>query len=163
MSNRKARKLGYFEEYCTKHPSCVVSMVAILGRSREEEEAKEDDVPTTISEGMETLRVQIPNNVQPGEEFQVYAGGRYVRVRCPLDSKPGQTLQITVPVDRPSSSIQTPITQMCEVMVPKDVKPGEPFTIIVKNFKVSVTCPKNAMPGQEVRFSLPVELWKKVL
>ena len=139
MSNRKARKLGYFEEYCTKHPSCVVSMVAILGPSRDEEEAKEDDVPTTTSEGMETLRVQIPNNVQPGEEFQVYVGGRIVRIRCPLDSKPGQTLQITVPVDRPSSSIQkTPITH------------------------IPVTCPENAMPGQEVRFNLPVALWKKV-
>eukprot|EP00560_Eucampia_antarctica_P000893 CAMPEP_0197835122 /NCGR_PEP_ID=MMETSP1437-20131217/24804_1 /TAXON_ID=49252 ORGANISM="Eucampia antarctica, Strain CCMP1452" /NCGR_SAMPLE_ID=MMETSP1437 /ASSEMBLY_ACC=CAM_ASM_001096 /LENGTH=758 /DNA_ID=CAMNT_0043440319 /DNA_START=49 /DNA_END=2325 /DNA_ORIENTATION=+ len=45
------------------------------------------------------FRVQVPNNVQPGEEFQVHANGRIVRVRCPPDSRAGQYLQITVPVD----------------------------------------------------------------
>eukprot|EP00970_Alexandrium_tamarense_P009157 scaffold1803_cov195-Alexandrium_tamarense.AAC.33 len=35
----------------------------------------------------------------PGDEFQVYAGSRIVRVKCPADSRPGQSLQITVPVD----------------------------------------------------------------
>ena len=49
--------------------------------------------------GMANFRVKIPVNVLPGEEFQVYAGSQIVRVRCPTDSKPGQSLQITVPVN----------------------------------------------------------------
>ena len=48
---------------------------------------------------MATFRVPVPSNVRPGEEFQVFAGGRIVRVKCPLDSRPGQSLQISVPVD----------------------------------------------------------------
>ncbi len=48
---------------------------------------------------MATFRVRIPDNVAPGEEFQVYAGTQIVRVRCPEDSRPGQALQISVPVN----------------------------------------------------------------
>ncbi|KAL7554541.1 hypothetical protein ACHAWF_018001, partial [Thalassiosira exigua] len=54
----------------------------------------------SVGGGMATFRVPVPGNVKPGEEFQVFAGGRIVRVRCPLDSRPGQSLQITVPVDQ---------------------------------------------------------------
>jgi hypothetical protein len=53
----------------------------------------------SISGGNTVFRVTVPDNVSPGEEFQVYAGSRIVRVRCPPDSRPGQSLQITVPVD----------------------------------------------------------------
>eukprot|EP00531_Pseudo-nitzschia_arenysensis_P006133 CAMPEP_0116121812 /NCGR_PEP_ID=MMETSP0329-20121206/3892_1 /TAXON_ID=697910 /ORGANISM="Pseudo-nitzschia arenysensis, Strain B593" /LENGTH=859 /DNA_ID=CAMNT_0003615641 /DNA_START=144 /DNA_END=2723 /DNA_ORIENTATION=- len=49
--------------------------------------------------GMANFRVKIPENVLPGEEFQVYAGSQIVRVRCPMESQPGQSLQITVPVN----------------------------------------------------------------
>ncbi len=45
------------------------------------------------------FRVTVPDNVMPGEEFQVYAGNRIVKVRCPPNTRPGQSLQITVPVD----------------------------------------------------------------
>jgi len=43
------------------------------------------------------FRIRIPDGVLPGQEFQAYAGERIVRVRCPPDSRPGQSLQITVP------------------------------------------------------------------
>eukprot|EP00978_Attheya_sp_CCMP212_P026041 scaffold84933_cov50-Attheya_sp.AAC.1 len=46
------------------------------------------------------FRVNVPENVSPGEEFSVYAGNRIVRVRCPPDSRPGQSLQITVPAEQ---------------------------------------------------------------
>jgi len=42
-------------------------------------------------------RVTVPDNIEPGQEFQVSAGNRIVRVRCPMDCRPGQSLQITVP------------------------------------------------------------------
>ena len=35
------------------------------------------------SSSPDVYRVRIPSNVRPGEEFQVYAGSRLVRVRCP--------------------------------------------------------------------------------
>ena len=53
---------------------------------------------------MTVFRVMVPDNIAPGEEFQVYAGSRIVRVRCPKDSKPGQSLQITVPADNSSNN-----------------------------------------------------------
>ncbi|OEU08352.1 hypothetical protein FRACYDRAFT_148501, partial [Fragilariopsis cylindrus CCMP1102] len=53
----------------------------------------------TTNNNMTVFRVTVPENTNPGEEFQVYAGSRIVRVRCPLDSRPGQSLQITVPAD----------------------------------------------------------------
>ena len=52
-----------------------------------------------MSGGNTVFRVTVPDNVSPGDEFQVYAGSRIVRVRCPADSRPGQSLQITVPAD----------------------------------------------------------------
>ena len=42
--------------------------------------------------------VTIPPDVEPGENFQVMAGGKIVRVRCPLNSSPGQQVKITLPV-----------------------------------------------------------------
>lgn len=64
----------------------------------------------SVSGGNTVFRVTVPDNVSPGEEFQVYAGSRIVRVRCPPDSRPGQSLQITVPSDpnAPQGGIPTP-------------------------------------------------------
>ena len=42
-------------------------------------------------------RVTIPPGIAPGAEFHVHAGQRRVRVRCPPTSRPGQSLQITLP------------------------------------------------------------------
>ncbi|KAL9183969.1 hypothetical protein ACHAXT_002055 [Thalassiosira profunda] len=211
----------------------------------------------SVGGGMATFRVPVPGNVRPGEEFQVFAGGRIVRVRCPLDRRPGQSLQITVPVDqtdggdggggpkvpelppdsdnvtkipnqelrpgeqpaymvkipegvrggqqfpvtingqqltvtcpnmaRPGMSVrivpppppengatsldrprapqrianpnkQGDKTQMFEVVVPRGVKPGQPFALLAGGVRVLVTCPKNATSGQKIRFNLPIGL-----
>jgi len=53
------------------------------------------------------FRVRVPDSVQPGDEFQVYAGDQIVRVRCPMDSRPGQSLQITIPSESNSNSNNT--------------------------------------------------------
>ncbi len=47
----------------------------------------------------QVFRVMVPNNVQPGQEFQVYAGTRLVRVVCPPNIRGGQPLQLTVPAE----------------------------------------------------------------
>ena len=191
--------------------------------------------------GTSVFRVLIPENVNPGEEFQVYAGSRIVRVRCPSDTRPGQWLSITVPVDnnptpqnkledspnvrrindpnpgapaaymvtipfdvhggqqfpvtiqgqqlmvtcpqnaRPGMSVRvvpppptdptkrTPpqpnapkpkdeSTQLFEVEVPRGVQPGQPFALMAGGQRVLVTCPENALPGQRIRFKLPIAL-----
>ena len=47
----------------------------------------------------QVLRVQVPTGVRPGSEFVVHPQNprRTVRVRCPITSGPGKTLQITIP------------------------------------------------------------------
>ena len=42
-------------------------------------------------------RVAVPAGIQPGADFHVHAGPRRVRARCPPNSRPGQSLQITLP------------------------------------------------------------------
>jgi hypothetical protein len=56
--------------------------------------------PGALSDDTSSFRVMVPDGVEPGQEFQVYAGQRIVRVRCPPNTKPGQYLQINVPVDK---------------------------------------------------------------
>lgn len=53
--------------------------------------SRNDAGPTQV------FRVTVPAGVGPNQEFQVHAGSRVVRVRCPPDVRPGQSLQITVP------------------------------------------------------------------
>lgn len=45
----------------------------------------------------QVYRVTIPEGVRPGTDFSVHAGSRRVRVKCPNTSRPGQSLQITIP------------------------------------------------------------------
>lgn len=52
---------------------------------------------SSTSGNMQVFRVTVPNNVMPNQEFQVYAGSRIVRVRCPVGARPGSSVQITVP------------------------------------------------------------------
>jgi hypothetical protein len=86
-------------------------MKSLFGRKKSSESAKGSSKgggasapgAQNVAGGTTVFRVTVPENVRPGEEFQVYAGSRIVRVKCPPDSKPGQSLQITVPVD-PSGS-----------------------------------------------------------
>jgi len=53
------------------------------------------------------FRVSVPENIRSGQEFQVHAGNRLVRVRCPSNARGGQFLQITVPAD-PSIRLLNP-------------------------------------------------------
>jgi E3 ubiquitin-protein ligase NEDD4 len=125
--------------------------------------------------------VQIPPNVKPGEEFQVYAGSRVVRVRAPKDSKPGTSLQITVPVDPadkerekmaansmqdavPDSENVTkiPNQQLAEgempaymIRIPEGVRPGTQFPVTIGGQQLMVTCPSMARPGNSVRITPP--------
>jgi hypothetical protein len=54
-------------------------------------------VTRTATGPAQVYRVTVPAGVSPGSEFTVHAGPRRVRVRCPNTSRPGQSLQITLP------------------------------------------------------------------
>lgn len=49
------------------------------------------------SSSPQIFRVRIPDHIREGQDFQVYAGTRIVRVRCPPGVSSGQFVQITVP------------------------------------------------------------------
>jgi hypothetical protein len=53
--------------------------------------ADDDDGSSSLS-----FLVHVPDNIQPGQEFQAWAANRLVRVLCPLGVRPGQAVQITV-------------------------------------------------------------------
>lgn len=139
-----------------------------------------------------TYRISIPEGVAPGEDFQVYVRKGLVRVRCPLDARPGMELQIRIPIDSsdgssspaqvrpprssldrmmpsdgqspsaappaaPGGGVDEPL-RMFEVVVPSGVRPGQPFALLAGGVRVLVTCPRNAVSGQKVRFNLPTGL-----
>jgi hypothetical protein len=118
--------------------------------------AKSIDGKTTV------FRVTIPDGTKPGEEFQVFAGNRIVRVRCPANSIPGQSLQITVPVDpdpippKPEGPLDSPNAKKQEdgaymVTVPDGVRSGQQFPVTLAGQTLMVTVPTNAGPGSQVR------------
>mmetsp|Transcript_24039 Transcript_24039/g.31963 ORF Transcript_24039/g.31963 Transcript_24039/m.31963 type:complete len:755 (-) Transcript_24039:785-3049(-) len=146
--------------------------------------------PGAVSMGGQTavFRVTVPENVRPGEEFQVYAGMRIVRVRCPNDSRPGQSLQITVPIDSadqspapggrggpggpggqqrapPSMPDSEGVRRTREldgdgrpaytVEIPRGVRAGQQFSVTVGGQQLMVTCPPNTRPGMSVRIVPP--------
>jgi hypothetical protein len=127
----------------------------------------------TSSDGKSTIfRVAIPLGTLPGQEFQVYAGQKIVRVCCPPNSSPGQLLQISVPIDtttsngverneqRPAGPPDSPNAQRQEdgaymVTVPDGVRPGQQFPVTLAGQTLMVTSPINARPGSQVRVVPP--------
>jgi len=63
-------------------------------------------VSRTTSGPSQVYRVTVPQGVRPGSEFTVHAGPRRVRVRCPATSRPGQSLQITLPPEPETHHLQ---------------------------------------------------------
>ena len=122
--------------------------------------------PDSADADMSTFKVSIPEGISPGQEFQVQAGGRIVRVRCPQNSKPGQTVQITVPKE-PVSAPKLPnspnVTKIQDedgssaymVGIPDGVRGGQQFPVIIEGQELVVTCPPNARPGSKVRVVPP--------
>lgn len=121
------------------------------------------------------FRVTVPEGVEPGQEFQVYAGNRIVRVRCPPGCGPGQSLQITVPVENltasapnlssTSSSTTPPDSPNVErldedppaymVTIPEGTQSEQQFPVTIAGQQLMVTCPAGAGPGAKVRIVPP--------
>lgn len=76
----------------------------------------------------QVYRVTVPSGVVPGNEFTVHAGNRRVRVRCPPSSRPGHSLQITLPPEaltNRSRLAPAPLTRPCSTL-----KKGDPSSPI---------------------------------
>jgi hypothetical protein len=136
---------------------------------------------TTVDGNLTVFRVIVPENVQPGQEWQVYAGSRIVRVKCPPGIKAGQSLQITVPADSSDGGsgsdgcmktggggnmgVNSPNVQRVEnggngpqaymVSVPDHVIGGQKFPVTIQGQQLMVTCPSNSTPGNKVRIVPP--------
>jgi hypothetical protein len=138
---------------------------------------------TSVDGNMAVFRVTVPEGVNPGQEFQVSAGGRIVRVRCPPNTSPGQSLQITVPVDPTGSANSaggsvgssdhlrsdlppdSPNVSRIEeqsngpaaymVTILEGVRGGQQFPVTIQGQLLMVTCPINARPGMKVRIVPP--------
>lgn len=103
----------------------------------------------------QTFLVTIPANVHPGQQFTVNVGGQRFAVTCPPTAGPNQKVRIVPPVIREEPEA-APTTQVFEVAVPEGVQPGQPFALMANDQRVLVTCPPNVVPGQKIRFQLPV-------
>ena len=129
---------------------------------------------SSVGGNTSVFRVTVPDNIRPGEEFQVYAGTRIVRVRCPMDTRPGQSLQISVPVDPTppapgtgtgvgTGGADSPNVRRIEgsqppaymVSIPEGTPPGSQFDVQIRGQLLKVTCPPNAVPGMAVRIVPP--------
>jgi hypothetical protein len=124
------------------------------------------------------FRVPIPDNVEPGQEFQVYADEQIVRVKCPPNSSAGQILRITVTVDPTagsgSQSRQSPKSFLppdspnvapvpnhdggppaYTVTIPEGIHGGQEFPVTIQGQRIMIFCPVNATPGTKVRIVPP--------
>lgn len=119
------------------------------------------------------FRVTIPFNVEPGSDFQVFAGDRLVRVRCPPDSTPGQTLQISLPgggqngqgsgPSAPAGGANSPGVEPAPnngytVRVPGGVAGGQQFPVMINGRQLMVSCPPNGREGMRVQIFPGVDM-----
>ena len=113
-----------------------------------------NDTAAAAGHALETHLVTVPPDIFPGMSFVATIEGDRVRVRCPASAGPNTEVRIvkpTVPV------VQVPpTTEVFEVQVPPEAVPGRPFALRVNGQRVLVQCPPNVVPGQMVRFELPV-------
>lgn len=113
-----------------------------------------------------TFLVTIPADIHPGMTFNVNAEGQKFKVTCPPNAGPNSKVRIVAPTgggggpnNPPNEEPEphaAPKMQIYEVLVPQGVRPNQPFTLMANNQRVLVTCPPNVVPGQKIRFQLPV-------
>lgn len=102
----------------------------------------------------QTHVVTIPLNTHPGMQFTVNVGGQRFMATCPASAGPNMRVRIVPPAvpDQPEAAQ----TEEFEHVVPPGVVPAQPFALIANGQRVLVTCPPNVVPGELIRFRLPV-------
>ena len=107
--------------------------------------------------------VTVPQNIRSGQQFRVTINNQEVMVTCPDKVRPGQRVTFNLPQSTDKEPAAAPNHQMFEVLVPEGIKAGEPFALLANNQRVMVTCPANVVPGQKIRFQLPIMLTQEQL
>lgn len=115
-----------------------------------------------------TFRVKIPPHVSPNESFHVYAGDRLLKIKCPPNALPGQSIAISLPKEDKHMTNKrndlhgpnvTPINDTYPpaymVTIPDSVCGGQQFPVKINGIDLMVTCPVNGLPGMAVRIVPP--------
>jgi len=117
-------------------------------------------VPGTVdAEGRWQYLVKLPEEVEPGQRIPIVIRGMQLVVTVPDAAEPGSVVKIRPPAALKKAGtgkkIKDDTMQLFEVVVPKGVKPGNPFALLAGGVRVQVQCPWNASPGMKIRFNLP--------
>ena len=103
--------------------------------------------------------VTCPPNVQAGMNLRILparpSNNLSTTQGTSLDRPPEQQQHSTVSSASPPPTTP-PIMQMFEVVVPPGVLPNQSFSLLANGQRVLLTCPPNIVPGQKIRFKLPV-------
>ena len=128
----------------------------------------------------QVVRVVVPDQVYPGQEFMVQLDDRRVKVACPPNSGPGQQLQITLPPEPLTTDVYLEVAQLTAaegpggggavarngvrkpkkpqaflVTIPPTVYPGMPFKVDINGKRFQLTCPPNVGPNMKVKIVPP--------
>ena len=148
----------------------------VLQRNIEQQEVERDDNMLNNSTAPPapptTYMVTVPQGIRPGMQFAVDVAGQRMMVTCPAGVQAGMNLRIQTPEQQQQQQQQSSLhssgganssttssstsMQMFEVIVPAGVMPGQSFSLLANGQRVLVTCPPNILPGQAVRFNLPI-------
>ena len=120
-------------------------------------------------DGPQAYMVEIPVGIRGGQQFPITISGNSFMVTCPPHAVPGNKVRIVPPPPGPQAPPPMPEKppppkkeeQTFEVVVPSNVKGGQAFALLAGGVRVQVVCPVNAVPGQKIRFRLPLALTKK--
>ena len=152
------------------------------GKKNEEEDtpkAKEKREKKAAFAGIkrthQMYEVTVPGGVEPGQTFSLVANGKRVTLICPESAKPGVVVRFQLLIEKESEGeadkddkddkgeadkddkeTSNKENGMFEVVVPEGVKPRESFSLVVEGQRVTLQCPAGALPGQTIRFQLPV-------
>jgi len=129
------------------------------------------------------VQVVVPHQVRPGQDFFVQLGDRRVRVKCPMNSGPGQQLRLTMPAEPmfqtsylgvapltaaegPGGGGAQPLASSANtankqpqaylVTIPPSVYPGMQFMVDINGQRFQLTCPANVGPNMKVKIVPPV-------
>jgi hypothetical protein len=125
--------------------------------------------------GAAAYMVTIPEGIRGGQQFPVTIQGQQLIITCPQNARPGMSVRIVPPPPPEGTDLNRPPTdprpeertprdektQMFEVEVPPSVAPGQSFALLAGGVRVLVTCPPNALPGQRIRFKVPLAITQK--
>jgi HECT-domain (ubiquitin-transferase) len=139
------------------------------------------NVTKTGQRPAQDVSVVVPHQVRPGQDFFVQLGERRVRVKCPANSGPGQSLRLTMPAEPmfQTSYLQVaPLTaaegpggggavarqglkddpkpQAYLVTIPPNVFPGNKFMVDINGQRFQLTCPPNVGPNMKVKIVPPL-------